>query len=135
MVVDESIASENPTNAGIVLGISTENNMLALEAEFTNSVNSGTIQGLPNVNLDIQTVSLYGVFRSPGKVYFKGKIGVISETVTMSDGIITVEADESGTSLGAGVGFKVGSNNNIEIEYTIVDQEVNFLSLGFNFGF
>ena len=127
MIVNETIASENPYNTGFVLGVSSENKQLALEAEFTNSVNSGTLQGFSDINIDIQTVSLYGVFRTHGSIYLKGRIGVISEAVTMSSSVISVEADESGTSLGAGLGFKVGSNNNIEIEYTIIEADVNFL--------
>lgn len=46
---------------------------------------------------------------------------------------VTGSGTDTGLSLGFGVGFDVGNGKKLEIEYTIVESDVNFLSVGIIF--
>ncbi len=69
-------------------------------------------------------VALYGVYRSPGKVYVKGRLGYLSSNIKdetyFVDGTFdtTIKYSNSGLSYGAGAGFKMGNHHRLELEYT-----------------
>jgi opacity protein-like surface antigen len=74
-------------------------------------------------DFDYYTNSIYGVWRSPGKVYFKGKLGYsyqYSETeIEYSNGSDDdVDWDDSGISYGVGVGVTFIDHLMVELEYT-----------------
>jgi opacity protein-like surface antigen len=74
-------------------------------------------------DFDYYTNSIYGVWRSPGKVYFKGKLGYsyqYAETeINYDDGSDEdVDWDDSGISYGVGVGVTFVDHLMVELEYT-----------------
>ena len=79
--------------------------------------------------LEVQTIAAYGVWRSKGPIFFKGKLGVLRERVEAGT---ATETDE-GVSFGLGVGFPGPGKHEFEIEYTILENDLNFLSVGFTF--
>ena len=107
----------------------------SLEAEYSISVLDGdaTVSGLSG-SWDVTTFAYYGVFRSSGKTYFKGKFGRVEEDVKISIGGISVAVTDTGTSFGIGFG-KMMENSSLEIEYTIIEEDINFLSIGYIFNF
>lgn len=125
---------DDATNGGILVGYSFGN--FAIETEYTSALSKGdaTIFGLTG-EWDVDTFAVYSVYRSSGNIYFKGKIGFLSEDVTINVAGISVSESESGGSYGVGVGWHIVDSSSLEVEYTIVEADVNFLSLGYNYHF
>jgi opacity protein-like surface antigen len=95
------------------------------EAELTVSVVDGEVGG--NEDWDILTLAGYGVFRSEGKIGFKGKAGVAYWDADSDDDL--------SLSLGVGVGFRLDKTGMLDIEYTQIDDQVDFISVGYLFNF
>lgn len=72
-------------------------------------------------NNDVDTLGVYGTYRSAGNAYFLGKIGF----ATIDGG----GDDESGLSFGVGGGIATSGNIAIEAEYTVLDSDVSFFGL------
>ena len=108
---------------GLVLGF--EKGVYGAEVEYTFADMEFDVFGSTET-LDFDTLAVYGVFRSQGEVYFKLKAGFLREDV---GGV-----DDTGASLGLGGGVRV-ENLSIEAEYTIIEEDVNFLSIGANVHF
>lgn len=124
---------------------------IAVEGELTLSVIEGDISG--GGEWDVMTLAGYGVYRSQplnGNMYVKGKAGLAYQDVNVDipatqECIVffgtpicttvpgsSASSDDISLSLGVGLGFKMGARNNLEIEYTILD-DVDFLSVGMTF--
>ncbi|MDJ0957551.1 MAG: hypothetical protein QNI91_11855 [Arenicellales bacterium] len=123
------------TNAGIVLGyrfsraIGGIGGSSSVEFEATTSVSDGDISGTGS-EWDVNTYALFFTYATPGKVYFKGKLGGMYSDV--SSNAAGVGGNASGFSGGLGFGLKIGENGKIEAEYTGVtgDNDLSFWSLG-----
>lgn len=118
-------------NAGVQVGVHV-NDGLAFEAQYTNTIAGGEYSvnygyGSYAYEVEIQTLAAYAVYRSPGQIYFKGRGGFIHETVG--------SASDTGISAGVGIGFKAGDSAAIELEATLIEQDVSFISASINFGF
>ena len=102
--------------------------------------------------LDFSSISLYGVYRTHGDIYFMAKIGVLSEKIKMDAeycGMITgsyscigldyynipSSYDDTGISAGIGGGWKVHSNLLVEAEFTILEEDIGFVTVGANYHF
>ena len=138
MMLDADDAGD-ATNAGLVAGYRLSEGdfgTFAIEGEFTTAISKGdiTILGVP-CDWDVVTVAMYGVYRSAGDVYFKGKIGVLNEDATISVAGNSVSESDSGTSFGIGGGFRVGQSGSLEVEYTIIEEDIDFLSIGYSCNF
>lgn len=122
---------DDPTNAGIVLG--KEWGVVAgdigVQIEGSTSIDDGAFNTwFGPVDVSIDTLAAYGVFRTAGPVYFIGKAGVLREEVEVGP----VSESDTGLSFGAGVGFSLGVAQ-IEVEYTVIEEDVSFLSAGVRF--
>lgn len=95
------------------------------EAEATFSIIDGEVGA--NDNWDILTLAGYGVFRTEGKVGFKGKAG-LAYWNTDSD-------DDVSLSLGVGAGLRMGKKGMLDIEFTQIEDQVDFISVGYLFNF
>ena len=73
-------------------------------------------------------------YRSLGVVYFKGKAGVINEKIEVIGGPSYNDVSFSDTrgSIGVGVSMKLGDSR-LELECTVIDEEVDFIGLGYLF--
>jgi len=109
---------------------------ISVEGELTTSVIKGDV-GLFGFNGDwrITTLAGYGVFRTDGPMYFKAKAGLLYEDVSVSVAGIpgAFNGTDTGLSFGIGGGMKLSGGQSIEIEYTIIESDVNFLSIGYKF--
>lgn len=103
------------------------------EADFgINGVRLGTVE--------VQTVGVYAAYRikpSTGSAYFKLRGGLLNENVDAAVGGAagSYSTSDSGLSFGLGAGFNLTQNVMLEAEYTIIEQDVDFLSAGLNFKF
>ena len=120
--------ADSPLNVGLRGGYTLPSGW-GFEAEYTNSLISGEADAwngreYRDYDVDIQTLAGYATYRSYGDVYFKGRLGLLYEDVDFGWG----SADDTGISLGGGVGFNFGPNTNVELEYTLIEEDVNFWS-------
>ena len=134
MRISDDIPYNDATSAGILFGSTIQASTFAIEGELNTTVSSAEHK-ISNVELDIITLAGYGVYRSPGKFYFKGKAGVLTDYLDISGGNFSIEGYSWFISLGAGVGFRVSDTTNLELEYTRIEPDVDYLSLGINFEF
>lgn len=126
MMVDVPGISD-PTNAGVMIG--TEWGVVVgdvgVQAELTDTIDDGSIGGSA---VSVNTQALYGVVRTAGPIYFIAKAGVLREEVTVG----SASESDTGSSVGLGIGFSIGLAQ-FELEYTQIEEDVDFLSLGVRF--
>jgi opacity protein-like surface antigen len=92
----------------------------------------------------IETTAIYGVYRSVGDLYLKAKAGYLREKSTLTiransysltDVSEKATESESGFSGGLGVGYKFTKNLFSELEYTMLNDDLDFYSLSINYQF
>ncbi|MCK4585060.1 porin family protein [candidate division WOR-3 bacterium] len=117
---------------------------IGVEGEFNYGIGGGDWEPFPGISIDynIYTVAGYGAYRYiiGGVAYVKAKVGVIYENVTaeykVGDIIVMdLNASDTGLSFGGGIGFKFSEMIMAEAEFTLIEQNVNFISVGLNFNF
>lgn len=116
---------------GVVLGWRVQK-LLAIEGVIANTSHDMLVPGCTAEN---DTIGIYGALRTEGQFYVKGRLGLLSEDIASSGTCAGVAAaSDTGMSLGAGVGARFGKGA-LEVEYTIIEQDINRLgaSLLFNF--
>lgn len=120
---------DDPVNAGIVFG-SNRDAGWGFEGEITVTAVDGELSAFgSNYDVSIRTLAGYAAYRSEGDSYFKAKLGFLNEDVEIGP----VSADDTGSSYGLGGGWRQPNGSMVELEFTIVEQDVNFLSLGVTF--
>lgn len=117
----------DPFNAGVVFG-SNRDAGWGFEGEVTTSLIKGETD-FASLDITIKTLAGYAAYRSEGDTYFKGKLGVLYEDIELG----SFSDDDSGASYGLGVGWRQGDGSMFELEYTIIEEDINFLSMGINF--
>jgi len=124
---------EDASGAGLLAGWNFNKNV-ALEFAG-NAADSKADALLAGCVLEIDTMAIYLTGRTDGKFYTKGRIGVLSETITPRDTCVFVqERSESGLSVSAGGGMRLGKAA-LELEYTLVEADVNRISLSVLYNF
>ncbi|MEE2730449.1 MAG: outer membrane beta-barrel protein [Pseudomonadota bacterium] len=117
---------------------------LALEFEYGDSgkaefdYDGDTITG---GQIRIQHLGAYGVYRTPGSFYGKLKLGVSVNRVDATNlkcpyslCTNTLSRDDGATVYGVGLGLTMQGRLRTELEYTVIDEDVDVLQLGFLFG-
>ena len=122
--VEGADVSDDPTNVGVSVGyeLGVLIGGLAVEAELTRSLSAGSVAGN---DLEISTQGLYASFTTAGPIYLKARVGIMDASVDAGG----FSEDEGGETYGLGVGFSLGLFR-VELEYTSIDDDVNFISLG-----
>lgn len=121
---DDASVDSDPLNAGVLAGYAFDELLpgLAAELELTRSVSSGTVVGS---DLDVDSNGLYAAYRTAGRFYVKGRLGLMAASL---DGELA--EDENGETYGLGAGWRL-PRGALELEYTSIDDDVAFVSLGF----
>lgn len=99
------------------------------EGEYTRTFSDGEAAGALAGDYDVETLSAYGGFRSAGQLFWKAKVGLSWWDVAV-EGAGAAEDDGTSLSFGAGGGWRLNENTGIEAEYTIIDSDISFLSVG-----
>lgn len=130
---------DEATNAGILLGYEFPSGIplrWGLEAEFTTTVADGDFRlGGVSGDWDIDTQALYVVARAGERLYGKVRAGALREDVSAGAGGISVDDSDSGISAGLGIGWRATASIDLEAEFTMIEDDVNFFSAGINIGF
>jgi hypothetical protein len=124
--LDLSVAEvEDATSIGLLLGYRFAENV---GIELATGGGEHEIVIIPGCAIDISTAAIYGAFRTTGKVYLKGKMGLLSEDVTSTAGCpVNAAASDTGMSYGLGGGVRMGKAA-FEVEYTLIEADVSRLS-------
>jgi len=77
---------DDAVNGAVLLGfefLDLDVGSIAIEGEYTETISEGdaTFRGIRG-EWDIETYAIYGVFRTRGTLFFKGKIGYLHEDVS-----------------------------------------------------
>lgn len=129
---------DNSANAGVNLGYAfgDYNNAPAIEVEYTGSLSDGDVNiGGAKGKWKVDTFALYGAYRFGGDFYGKVKLGYLNERATASGPGGTFSGTDNGASIGIGAGWKLAPQMAIEAEYTRIESDVDFLSIGLNYLF
>ena len=102
----------------------------SLEIETITSEKANIKVGSSTVgSAKIKSTAIYYAYRSGKPLFFKYRIGLLKEDVETSGRGGQFEGSDSGLSLGLGGGYNFGPAL-IEVEYTIIEADVNYLSGG-----
>ena len=122
-LMDADGLKDSALNLGFDLGYR-HNKYLSTEIEITETMIEGETPSGNDWNVD--TLSVFAAFRSNTDVKLKGKIGVTDIDRGGNDGLEL--------SFGIGIGFWAAGGL-MEIEYTELDDGLNFFSIGVNYFF
>ena len=123
---------------GIQFGLSFDSGF-GIEGEYIRAdLGNGTTQTLSTDMstqgaTSISSASVYGVYKSPGDLYAKTKLGLLWEEIASLNEEFTIK--DPGVSTGIGLGYRFSNSLSAEIEYTFVEEDVDFYSLGINYSF
>ncbi len=109
---------------------------LELGTSNTANINNSDLGG--SGEYDIHTAGLFFNYRSPGTVYFKGKLGLFDTNVdSRFDSGQNVKSNDASIALGLGFGVHVTENAMVEGEWvsSMGDNDINYYNLGANFLF
>lgn len=128
---------DSAASIGIVLG-HRFSDRFALETEFTQTAPDGEArissgEALDRGRWESATLGVYAVGRWGRKLYTKGRMGLLYEDIEVTDmsGISNRNSDV-GMSIGIGGGYQLAKNYNLEVESTLVDQDLSIVSIGMN---
>ncbi|MEM1450909.1 MAG: outer membrane beta-barrel protein [Planctomycetota bacterium] len=131
--INRDLPYNNGANLGALFGHDFPGNEFSVEVELTGTVSSADSKSETFGKLDVVTLGAYGVYRSTGDLYFKGKAGLLYEYLNVRNRSIGLEGDAIGLSIGVGGGYRITDGASIELEYTVIEQDIDFASLGVNF--
>lgn len=122
------------TQGAVVLGLRPAGSPFGLEAEFSGSLDKGEIKN-STAEWDMDTLGLFLTARTPGDFYVKGRGGVIRRDVSyrgeFGPFLVKSRDKEDSEAWGAGLGWDVGAAT-VEAEYTRIDKDFDFYSVGVN---
>lgn len=122
---------DEATNLGVLVGytlMEDSNGSFAAEGEYTRTFDDGEIGG---ADWDIETLAAYLAYRTAGDVFLKAKAGYGWWDVSVDRVATRFEDDDWDFTFGAGVGFRLSRKSGLELEYTVIQEDIDFLSLGF----
>ena len=114
-------------------------NGLSAELEFIPTTEADIMaNGFKVGQLEIDTIGFYAAYRAAlnnSPVFFKVKGGILSEQVDIKGNKGSISETDSGLSFGLGMGYKLNNQVSLELEYTLIEQDVDFISGGLNVKF
>jgi len=124
---------DNTHGNGILLGYNLGGGVAA-QFEFVRA--NGDLTALAgNGHYGEETQALYLAYRSPDDFYFLVKGGFLWEQLSLDNGSGSASnKSDNGLTLGIGAGYNFGLVS-LEAEYTRIEKDIGFMSLGFNFHF
>jgi len=116
--------NDSAINIAGVVGAPIQRN-LSWEAELGLTVKDGEVGA--DTDWDLFSVAGYAVYRTPGKVGVKAKMGV-AYWDDPNDNDLSLSA-------GIGAGIRLGKKGILDIEYTQINDNVDFISAGYLYNF
>jgi len=127
MLFSDSAVSADPLNVALVAGYLLGSNV-SLEAEYSRSMINGRVRTAGGgQSLRTTTAAGYVAWRSEGALYVKGKAGIAWQDVRLRQ---SGSDTDTSLSVGAGLGYQLGNGARVELEFTVIESDVGFLSIG-----
>jgi len=124
---------DNSTNVGFSIGFPIIQDHFTIEGEVTTAISKGDARFFGD-EWDVLTLAGYAVYRTGSSTYFKGKAGLLYEDLTVSlRGFGEASVNDTGLSVGIGIGHRLQSGSKIELELTIIEADITFISPGYIF--
>ena len=125
---------KNAIGVGGILGYKL-NNTLGIEGGYTTTGEDADVMiGTTDSKWDIDVVAVHLAYRTEGNFFVKGKAGLLYQEVSVN----TNNANEPGSggemSIGIGAGWRPFKDIALELEYTVIESDVSFISFGINLG-
>lgn len=98
------------------------------EGEYSRSFSDGNVPG--GGEFDVETLGAYAGFRSAGPWYWKAKAGFTFFDIGVTGTVTPAEEDETSLSFGIGGGGWLNNQTGVEVEYTFIDSDLDFISVG-----
>lgn len=94
------------------------NGSASIELDLSESDDADFDSHIAGSQWNARTVGLFIAYRTPGKVYFKGKVGLMYSKLEFDEAL--PKEDDTNVAFGAGFGLLLGArqNMNLELEYT-----------------
>jgi len=135
---------EDTEGLGLVFGIEFGKNW-AFEAEYLNSGKADMdyqVGAIESAKIQLQSLAAYVVFRTSGKVYFKGRAGIAANLVDITDikcsssfCINSLFDDDVGLAFSVGGGISLTEAMKLEAEYKLVNSDIDIFGLGLIYAF
>lgn len=119
--------NDSALNIGAVIG-QPVSRYFSWEAELNTTLADGEVGN--NQDWDITNIAGYAVYRSEGSIGFKAKAGL-----TYWDADVPGDDGDMSLTMGIGAGFKMGQSGMLDVEYTQIDDFVDYISVGYLFNF
>jgi len=86
---------------------------------------------------DVDTQSLFFTYRTPGTIYFKGKLGGIQSSIHSRGLTFNTKEDDTSFGFGAGLGLRAWKNVTFEAEYAGASgtNNISLITIGAKIGF
>jgi outer membrane immunogenic protein len=135
---------EDSEGIGLVFGIDFGKN-LAFETEYINSGKADMdyqVGAIESAKIQVRSLAAYAVFRTTGRVYFKGRAGLAANLVDITDitcsGSFCINSlfdDGAGLAFSAGGGVLITEAMKLELEYKLINSDIDIFSLGLVYAF
>lgn len=114
----------DPTSIGILLGYRWDHVLRGLsgELEVTRSISPGEVRDL---DLDVESQGLYLAYQTQGPLYVRGRVGLMD--ASLDAGVLS--EGEGGETFGIAAGYRRGAFA-VELDFTSIDDDVSFFSIG-----
>lgn len=99
---------------------------LSTEVEVTTTLAEGDFNG-PDYSLT--TAAGYAAWRSSGSLYIRLRGGLLYERAEVGN----VSSNDAGLSFGGGLGWEMAEGHTLEFDYTLIESDVHFFSVGYRF--
>lgn len=131
---------DDATNIGGVIGYeigeASDNLTWIVEAEFTTTASDGDVEVLGlSGDWDVDTQALYAGVRVGTDLYAKLRLGYLRKDVSVSIAGFSADGSDTGASAGIGGGWRLNESVGLEVEYTFIEEDLDFYSFGVNFSF
>ena len=120
---DDVEVSDDPVSAAASIGYQFDRfPRLSIEAEVSRTVTPGLVAGN---DLEVDSQGVYLSYTSAGRFYLKGRLGYMDAALSAGE----LSEDEGGETYGVAMGLRLPGFN-VELDYTSIDDDVSFISLG-----
>jgi hypothetical protein len=128
-VVERDVAGfDDAANAGIRIGYEFQSigiGDLSIEGSYTDSISDGDLPA--GAKWSMKAFSGYGVLRTAGPIYLKGRAGFSAWDVDA--GAASDDGTDFSYGLGAGLSFGIAQ---LEIEYTVLQDDIKYYGAALN---
>ncbi|WP_444928549.1 outer membrane beta-barrel protein [Microbulbifer sp. SSSA002] len=126
-IMDVDAPGNSPFNAGVRAGYTWDSGW-GIEVEATDSVIEGEYDYYwSDYDYSLATQAIYATYRRNQRdFYLKGRVGYLREELSVDNW--QAQESDTGLSAGFGIGFNLTDKAVMELDYTLIEADVNYWS-------